>query len=180
MRNILVLLCCVLLLAVAGAAQSAPSGPPPTVGYMKIFREINDAKGKVVLVNFFATWCGPCVQEIPGLVALRKVYPEQDILMLGISMDTDYGKLRSFLQQIPVNYTVYHADAQVSQIFQVSALPKMLVYDQRGALVVNHNGFFPPEQLKQVLDGLLHENTANNNAQAPSGPQRAEAAASKQ
>ncbi len=176
MRKLLFILICFMLLIATDYAQSVQAGPPPTIGYMKLFREINESKGKVVLINFFATWCVPCQQEIPGLMSLRKLYPEQEIRMIGVSMDTDYGQLRAYLEKTPVNYTVYHADAQVAQIFQVSSLPKMLVYDQKGSLVVDHSGFVAPEQLKQVLDKLVADgDTAGNTDQMTASPQQAAA-----
>lgn len=173
MRKFFWAMICLIFFSTACNAQAAQSGPPPSVGYMKIFQEINDARGKVVVVNFFATWCGPCMLEIPGLVELRKLYPESEIFIMGISLDTDYGQLRKFLQKNPVNYTVYHADAQVGSIFQVNTIPKMLVYDRQGSLVVNHAGFLAPEQLKHVLDDLIHKNKADNTDRAPAGRQQA-------
>ncbi len=171
---------CILCLSVACSTQAAQSGPPASVGYMKIFQEINNAKGKIVLVNFFATWCGPCMLEIPGLVALRKMYPEKEIHMVGISVDTDYGKLRAFLEKNPLNYTVYHADPQVGQIFQVSNIPKMLIYDQSGALVVNHAGFLAPDQLKNVVEELIQKQKASETAQLPADGQQAAEVQTKQ
>lgn len=144
---------CLAVLALPVGAMASP----PEINSMELFRILNQSKGKVVVVNFFATWCPPCVLEVPGLMEIRKQYPESELTLVAVSFDTDMGKLDEFLDKAKVNYTVYLGSQDVAEAFQVIGLPKLLVYNKKGGLEVNHNGFMTPDKLKETIETLKNK-----------------------
>lgn len=147
----------VLLAFPVGGDSSANVMKVQEMRHIELLKTINAARGKVVLVNFFASWCQPCKMEIPGLIDLRESLPEDELLMLGISMDEDMHALLRYVEQTPFNYPVFHGDLNVARVFQVSSLPKMLIYNKRGGLAVRHEGFVPKAELHEVLEELLKQ-----------------------
>lgn len=115
------------------------------------------AKGKVVVIDFFASWCRPCLMEIPDVIEARKHYPADKVVFLGISLDQDQGEYARFVKQTPFNFPVYLADPDVLTTFGVKMIPKTLVYDTTGQQIVNHAGYMPGEMLRQAIDALLKD-----------------------
>ncbi len=113
-------------------------------------------KGKIVVVNFFATWCPPCREEIPGLVSLAQSMPD-NVVVIGLSGDEDPSKLPSFLKNMKVNYPVFLAEIDVLQAFRVQTIPHNLIYNNEGKIVANAAGFVTEEELKQFINMLLEE-----------------------
>jgi len=96
---------------------------------------LKDLRGKVVLVNFWATWCPPCRKEMPDLEALYKRFKDQGLVILSIS-DEDPNKVRLFVAQMNVTYPVLlDSDRKVNDMFQIYGIPKTFVYDRSGKLV---------------------------------------------
>jgi thiol-disulfide isomerase/thioredoxin len=117
-----------------------------------------DLRGKVVLVNFWATWCGPCRAEIPDLVALQKKYREH-LQIIGVSEDEGPTEpVRRFAAEHGVNYPVVMLTPELEQIFAgVSALPTTFVIDRDGRLVQRHVGLLTSavtEMETRALAGL--------------------------
>lgn len=85
----------------------------------------SDFKGKVVILDFWATWCGPCRIELPGFVELKKKYEKQGLTVIGVSVDQiSPGEVKKFAQQSGVNYPVVLADAKATQDFGgIEAIP---------------------------------------------------------
>jgi len=95
---------------------------------------LKDLRGKVVLVNFWATWCPPCRKEMPDLDALYRQFRDSGFIVLAIS-DEDAGKVKPFLDAHPVSYPVLlDADRNVNKLFRVEGIPKSFVYDRGGKL----------------------------------------------
>ena len=113
------------------------------------------AQGKVVVIDFFASWCKPCLMEIPEFIEARKHYPADKVVIIGISLDQDPGQYARFVKQTPFNFPVYLADPDVINTFGVKMIPKTIIYDPAGQQALNHAGFMPGEMLRQVLDKLL-------------------------
>ncbi|WP_246197940.1 TlpA family protein disulfide reductase [Solidesulfovibrio aerotolerans] len=113
------------------------------------------AQGKVVVIDFFASWCKPCLMEIPEFIEARKHYPADKVVFIGISLDQDPGQYARFVKQTPFNFPVYLADPDVINTFGVKMIPKTIIYDPTGQQALNHAGFMPGEMLRQVLDKLL-------------------------
>src|SRR5262249_16842731 len=101
---------------------------------------LGDLRGKVVLVNFWATWCPPCREEIPDLVALQAKYKDQ-LQILGISEDASPEAVRPFAVANRINYPVIMESAEIERLFPaVNALPTTFLVDRQGRLVQKHIG----------------------------------------
>lgn len=115
-------------------------------------------RGKVVLVNFWATWCGPCRMEIPWLVALASRYPDR-LKVIGLSIDEQPpAAVKTFADGLGITYTVALADASLQQAFGgIPAVPSTFVVNTEGRIVQRHVGILDPgvtEQEVRVLAGL--------------------------
>jgi thiol:disulfide interchange protein DsbD len=98
--------------------------------------------GKVVVANFWATWCVPCVQEIPGFNRLHREFAPNGVVVLGVSMDED-GKetVEPFLKKHPMDYVVALGSEEVARKYALESLPVTVVFDRTGKQVKRFNGF---------------------------------------
>jgi thiol-disulfide isomerase/thioredoxin len=140
----------------AGAAEGN-QGAVATMTLPALLQTIEEAKGKVVLINYFATWCPPCKEEIPGLIAIRRDVPEEALLMIGLSVDEDMDDLRRYAAKTRFNYPVWVAEARVAHWAGVSAIPHMVIFGKDGELQVNDAGLVPEESLREFLQELLEQ-----------------------
>lgn len=148
----LILLALLVLPCARAAAQEAG-----LINGQGVLDAIGAAKGKVVVVDFFASWCRPCLMEIPDVIEARKHYPPEKVVFIGISLDQDQGEYARFVKQTPFNFPVHLADPDVLTTFGVKMIPKTLVYDPSGMQALNHAGYMPGEMLRQVVDNLLKD-----------------------
>ena len=133
----------------------------PEVSYVGLNQEAYDhalLQGKVVVVNFWATWCGPCKKEIPAFNAIYNQYKDRGVVMLGVLYDNqvdDVGLL-NFMSDYEMSYPVVRADRTVLEAYEYPrALPTTFVFDRRGKLVTEHKGPMSESQLRTTLDGQL-------------------------
>ncbi len=131
-----------------------------------------DQRGKVVLVNFWATWCGPCREEIPFLVRLAERYPDH-LTVIGVSEDHGSSDtVAAFAEQYGVNYPIVMSTPEIKRAFPgVFALPTSFVVDPEGRMVESHVGLISPvilEQETRYLASLTHDATIET---APSNDQ---------
>jgi len=96
---------------------------------------LKEQRGKVVVLNFWATWCPPCRKEMPDLEMLYQQFKDQGLVILAIS-DEDAGKVRPFIAQQKVTYPILlDPGRKVNELFQIEGIPKTFVYDRNGKLV---------------------------------------------
>jgi thiol-disulfide isomerase/thioredoxin len=118
----------------------------------KPFR-FSDHKGKVILINYWATWCGPCVMEVPDIVKLQKKYGPKGFVVLGISADDpgDIPKVKQFIAKTGINYPVMLAPKELLQQTGIpGALPTSFLVDKSGKIVdefVGVDSRYTPEYL---------------------------------
>jgi peroxiredoxin len=115
-------------------------------------------KGKVLLVDFWATWCGPCKVEIPGFVDLYTRYRGQGFEIVGMLVDDQIAKARPFAKQYKMNYPVLDADKRddVKDAFgPLWGLPTAFLIGRDGRICKKHSGFATKEQFEKEIKGLL-------------------------
>jgi peroxiredoxin len=117
---------------------------------------LSDYRGKVVLLNFWATWCGGCKVEIPWFIEFKDAYKDRGFAALGVSLDEGgWGVVRPFLERRKVNYPVVLADEEVLVEYAVSALPKTLLIDRDGRIVASYTGVADKSELEAEIEALL-------------------------
>ena len=116
---------------------------------------LDKAAGKVVVLNFFASWCPPCREEIPKLVKLRKSFPQNKVAFMSISLDEDEAALKSFVDQVKFNYPVYRDDGSINTSLQLESIPYNMVLDTSGEVVYEQSGLLQEEDLKKLVNQVL-------------------------
>jgi peroxiredoxin len=116
-----------------------------------------DFKGKVVILDFWATWCGPCSAEIPGFIALQKQYEKQGLVVIGVSVDEGGAAVvKKFMQKLDMSYPVVLADEKTEQAFGgVEAIPTTFIIDREGRIVKKHPGFTDKDEFENEIKPLL-------------------------
>lgn len=121
--------------------------------------DASEQDGKVLLVNFWATWCAPCREEIPDLIALHEELKDQNFAVVGISIDTDGSALvKKFADEMQINYPVLLDEtSEVAESFgSVFALPTTFVVDKQGTITHRTIGLFPVDAVKDDLLTLIN------------------------
>jgi peroxiredoxin len=130
--------------------------------------QISDYRGKVVLLNFWATDCGGCVLEIPSFIELEKAYKEKGFTAVGVSMDISYedlkdaneawGRVRPFVAKHGVNYPIAMGDDAISKAYALNAFPATYLIDKSGKIAVAYVGMVIDKgNVETNIKGLLAE-----------------------
>ena len=116
-----------------------------------------DFRGKTVLLNFWATWCGPCVVEIPDLIALQEELGHESFAVIGVSMDmTGIEDVKAFVESMNVNYPIGIDEGFVAEAFGgIFSLPTTYVIDKNGIIRQRTIGIFPAEAFKPHLISMI-------------------------
>ncbi|HET9951508.1 MAG TPA: TlpA disulfide reductase family protein [Candidatus Eisenbacteria bacterium] len=113
--------------------------------------------GKVVILDFWATWCPPCREEIPHFVQLQSKYRDQGLVIVGLSLDAGGAKdVAPFAEEHNVNYPMLIGNDDVAKAYGgVNSIPTTFVIDRTGKIVKRFVGFTPPEVFEQTIAPLL-------------------------
>lgn len=104
--------------------------------------KLSALKGKVVLVDFWASWCGPCRESMPFLEKLSKNYKDKGLVVLGVNIDNDVAAAKKFLKELPVSFQVVNdADKKVAKAYAPPTMPSSYIIDKQGRVHVVHAGF---------------------------------------
>ena len=105
---------------------------------------LSEYRGEVVLINFWASWCGPCRQEMPALDELHKRYQSLGFTVLGVNVEEDSHKARDVLNDLNISFPVLFDDhSTVSRLYDISAMPSTVLVDRNGTVRYLHKGYQP-------------------------------------
>ncbi|WP_320171731.1 TlpA disulfide reductase family protein [Maridesulfovibrio sp.] len=155
-RKIFVILA--LLLLVAGCDKAGGTEGVETINAKGIQDLIDSNRGRVIMVNFWATWCPPCRAEIPELIELRKKFSDDDLVMIGVSVDADSSAVNDFMKNTQqFNYPIYFAADDVGSYFRIKSIPRTLLYDPHGKRVFDKEGSYPGAMFENYIKKLLKD-----------------------
>jgi thiol-disulfide isomerase/thioredoxin len=148
--------------AEAACTRPAPDCLPSDLTLVDSNREAHPPealKGKVIVLNFWATWCKPCKKEIPAFNRVFERYKEKGVEMFGvITEDIDPSSLLNFASDHEMTYPIVYLDSTVARHFGMpSNIPTTFIYDKHGSRAVNHTGALDEGELAAKLDQLLAE-----------------------
>jgi peroxiredoxin len=129
--------------AAVASANDRKAAPDFTLtGMNGVSVKLSDYRGKVVLLNFWATWCGPCKAEIPWFVEFEKLYKDRGFVTLGVSMDEEgWQAVQPFVKQRAINYPVMIGNDRVAQLYGgIDSLPSTFLIDRQGRIASMHLG----------------------------------------
>ena len=121
---------------------------------------LSEYRGDVVMINFWATWCGPCRQEMPLLDELYTRYQRVGFNLLGVNIDDDSRKAMRMVSELGVNFPVlFDARKEVSELYKVDAMPVTVLVDREGTVRHVHHGYKPGYEIKYLdqIRSLLRE-----------------------
>ena len=147
------LLACAIVVLLGSTAALAQG---QTIGTTPLLDLVAAARGKVVVLNFFASFCPPCRMEIPGLMELRSQFSPDEVEIIGISVDKSLDEMENFIQKYDFNYPVYYGGQELSYAFRIAAIPHNVVYDRQGRMAYNQPGYLAKEDLATLLHDVLN------------------------
>ncbi len=121
---------------------------------------LSEHRGDVVMVNFWATWCGPCRQEMPLLEELHSRYERVGFSLLGVNIDDNSSKAMNMAKELGVTFPVlFDSRKEVSKLYQVDAMPVTVLIDREGTVRYVHQGYKPGYEDKYLdqIRSLLRE-----------------------
>ncbi len=123
------------------------------------FVKLSDFKGNVVILDFWATWCGPCRREIPGFVALQKRYGDKGLAIVGVSLDEEGPRVvKPFISKFEIKYPIVMANENIVREYGgIEAIPTTFVIDRKGMIVGKHLGYEEKQQFEAEIKPLLNK-----------------------
>lgn len=155
MKKVLYIAIFVLFFFTHAQAQNAPPFSLPTdTGVVSLAA----LKGKVVYVDFWATWCVPCRKSFPWMNEMNAKYKKQGLEIIAISMDSKREKVKKFLEKVPANFTIaYDPEGEIADAYKVQVMPSSFIIDRKGKLIEKHYGFRAKDkpELEKALQAAL-------------------------
>lgn len=152
---------CLLVAGAAHAEMDQSTAPDFTLkSHTGENLRLSELRGEVVMINFWASWCGPCRQEMPLLDELYSEYQPMGFTILGVNVEEDSSKAKALLEEIPVSFPVlFDTGSQVSKLYDVVAMPSTILVDRDGNMRYLHHGYKPgyEQTYQQQVRALIRE-----------------------
>ncbi len=122
--------------------------------------KLSELRGEVVMINFWASWCAPCRQEMPLLEVLYKKYSDLGFTLLAVNVEEDSSKADLLLKDIPVTFPILFDNTnKVTKLYKVVAMPSTVIIDKDGNMRYLHHGYLPgyEEEYRKQVSELIRE-----------------------
>lgn len=140
--RVIVFLFACLLLASTSFGASIRTAPDFTLPTSSETVSLHNLRGKIVYVDFWASWCGPCRQSFPWMATLFDRYADKDLVIIAVNLDKTREAANAFLGSYPAPFTVaFDPDGKIAEEFGVTAMPSSFIVNRDGAIVYAHEGF---------------------------------------
>ena len=117
---------------------------------------LSSLKGKVVVLDFWATWCHGCKEEIPWFMEFEKRYKDRGLAVLGVSLDEDGWKaVKPFLETTKINYRIVLGGEDIAKLYDVEAMPQTVLIDRQGRIATTHVGVVDKDSCEKEIQQLL-------------------------
>ena len=148
----------VMLPALATAVDNLRSGAPAPAFQLNSSTgkpvSLAGLKGQIVLVNFWASWCGPCRKEMPILEQLNRKYRGKGVTLVGVNVEPNSSDAAVWLKATPVSFPIlFDVDSKVSKLYQVEGMPNTVIVDRKGNVRYIHRGYQPGAE-NEYLDQI--------------------------
>ncbi len=145
----------VTTLAFSQSKQKAPDVSVTTADGKTL--KLSDLKGKVVVINFWATWCPPCRAEIPGFIEVYDKFKSKGLEIVGISLDQKgWDVVKPFIKKQSIPYPIAIDDGKIASKFgKIGSIPTTYFIDKKGIIVKDHVGYMSKEDFMKVVKELL-------------------------
>lgn len=161
-KKMVVILAAGMLFSASVQAEGV-SGPAPDFTLKSRNGEnvkLSELRGDVVMINFWASWCAPCRQEMPLLEDMHKKYNDLGFVLLGVNVEEDSSSAEDLLREVPVSFPIlYDPTNKVTKLYNVVAMPSTIMVDRDGNMRYLHRGYLPGyevEYIKQIKE-LIRE-----------------------
>ncbi len=159
-QALIALLLALVLPALATAAPGSAAGFRPAPSFNLPARRgtvsLDSLRGKVVLVDFWASWCEPCQRSFPWLCALQERYAAKGLAVVAINLDKDRAAADAFLQKHPAPFCIaFDPSGKTAEAFKVAAMPSSYIISPAGAILYSHAGFDPKRT--DAIETLIKE-----------------------
>jgi len=154
----------VLLMTAFIATATADQAPEFTVPGRDQTVSIQSFRGKVVYLDFWASWCGPCRKSFPWMNSMQQRYGDRGLVVLAINLDKDRALSDKFLKEVPAQFAIgYDPEGKVASAYKVKGMPSSYLIDSDGRIHSRHIGFRDENtrELEAAIQTLLTRNTSN-------------------
>ena len=122
--------------------------------------DLSQHRGKIVMINFWATWCGPCREEMPHLQALYERYQSLGFTLLGVNVEEDSENAAAWLEETPVTFPIlFDSENLATKLYDVVAMPSTVLIDRNGGIRFIHHGYQPgyEDEYQAQIRALIRE-----------------------
>ncbi len=131
-----------LLFACSAAKAERLSSPPLAASQQQLSKLLDQYKGQVVLLDFWASWCSPCRRSFPWFIAMQSKYQQQGLKLIAVNIDVERSDADAFLTEFAVNFNIiYDPDAVIGRQYQLKGMPSSFLIDKEGIVRFQHTGF---------------------------------------
>ncbi|NOX43585.1 MAG: TlpA family protein disulfide reductase [Gammaproteobacteria bacterium] len=147
-RRFLIIFFIVIFSGIAGQISASQTAPTFTVKTGTGIFQLEDFRGRVVYVDFWASWCAPCRKSFPWLNEMQQKYADKGLTIIGVNVDKKRSLADSFLKNNPAEFPiVYDPDGELASKYKLVGMPSAYLIDKQGVIQHNHVGFRPSKKM---------------------------------